>query len=278
MASLIRSGFGALSKINDLVIRLPESRIIKERVVYFGGDIQDVERSMRHHVSKRDFVDWSLEATAEILAKRFGPYSVVVIVRPSEYYLDVFSVFRNFVASDEHSNPTFEKDTDKAWRQLDSIMEKVRSEVETAGVVSAFDAHPITLIGFSKGCAVLNQLVHEFIFIRERTPEKRSDLKTPRAVHEMFWLDGGHNGESDTWVTDPAVLKAFSEYYKNRPMKLFVHVTPYQMNDIKRPQIKRHKLQFCEIVRGLGMALHDETHFQNQKCSIETHFEVLTTF
>ena len=240
---------------------------------------------MRHQESKREFLHWSLEATAEILVNRFGPDALVVVVRPSEYYLDTFSIFRNFVACDQHSSPMFEIDTDKAWQQMDRIMEKVKAEVEAGaigveGIGSAFDTHPIALVGFSKGCAVLNQLIHEFTFIRERTSdaEIRSDLKTPLAVDRIFWLDGGHNGEADTWVTDRAVLKAFSDCYQNRPMKLHVHVTPYQMNDPNRPQIKRHKLKFCEIVDSLGMALHDETHFRNQQCSIETHFEVLTAF
>ena len=236
---------------------------------------------MRHQESK--FLHWSLEATAEILANRFGPDALVVIVRPSEYYLGSFSVFRNFVGCDQYGNPMFDTDTDKAWQQMDLIVEKVRTEVEADGIGvegagSAFDNHPISLVGFSKGCAVLNQLLHEFIFVGKRSNEIRSDLKTPLAVDNVFWLDGGHNGESDTWVTDRPVLEAFSDFYRNKAMKLHVHVTPYQMDDRNRPQIKRHKLKFCEIVTSLGMALDDKTHFQNQKRSIETHFGVLTAF
>lgn len=283
MASLIRSGFGALSLINDLLIRVPESNLIKQRVVFFGGDIQDVERSMRDRESKRDYLHWSLEATAEILANKFGSHALVIVVRPSEYYLDVFSVFRNFVKCDEHSSPIYEMSTNKAWRQMDRIMEKVQTDLVAekrgfGGLGNTFDSLPVSLVGFSKGCAVLNQMLHEFVFIQEKPMDNRCDLKTPGVVENMFWLDGGHNGESDTWVTDAAVLKAFSDFYKGKLMKLFVHVTPYQMDDPNRPKIRRHKLKFCEIVKQLGMTLHDETHFRDQKRSIETHFEVLTSF
>lgn len=281
MASVIRSGFGALSEINDLLIRLPESREIKERIVYFGGDIQDVERSMRS-TSKRDFLHWSLEATAEIFARKFGRHALVVAVRPSEFYLDSFSVFRNFFACDAHSNPIYSTNTDKAWRQLDRIMGQVRVEVEKVSNISVVGSSwgdlPISLIGFSKGCAVLNQLLHEFVHVNDQSVEKRGELKTPSAVEKIYWLDGGHNGDSDTWITDRTILEAFYEYNKNSSLQLFVHATPYQMEDSRRPHIKRHKLAFCEILKSLGMMLHDQIHFRDQKRSLEIHFEVLTSF
>ena len=139
--------------------------------------------------SKRDFLHWSLEATAEILARKFGRHALVVAVRPSEFYLDSFSVFRNFFACDAHSNPIYSANTDKAWRQLDRIMGQVIFEVEKDSnlsvVGSSWDDLPISLIGFSKGCAVLNQLLYEFVHIEDRSMEKRTELKTPSAVDKM---------------------------------------------------------------------------------------------
>jgi len=285
--SIIRLGFGALSKVNDLIVRMPESLPLRERVVYFGGDIQDVESVMRQHVSNYQFVNWSLEATAEILVKRFGPNALVVVVRPSDYYLATFSLFNNFLSSDAEGNPSFDASTDKAWRQIDLIMEEVNEKVDwkpsttgnhaekIADSPQSFHEIPLTLLGFSKGCAVLNQLVHEISFLLEVTDV---NLKSVRVVRTMYWLDGGHNGKADTWVTDESVMEAFSKFYAEKKLDLHVHVTPYQMDDARRPHVRRHKLRFCELARKYDLTLHDETHFPRQNRAIELHFDILTSF
>ena len=262
---------------------------------------------MRRRESSRRFVAWSLEATVELLARKFGPSALVVAVRPDEFHLGTISVFRNFVASDAHGNPFFDGTTDKAWRQLDDIMEAVEENVARGdgGPTGAgsgdgggggdsnadFRRSPVSLVGFSKGCVVLNQLIHECSsFSRdEKRPEETTTttttttttatwLKTPAEVKKMYWLDGGHNGTSDTWVTDGDALAAFSDFYRSKPLEIHVGVTPYQMNDRRRPHIGRQKLTFCRMIAESGLSLREKTYFQDQNRSIETHFEVLTAF
>ena len=41
----------------------------------------------------------------------------------------------------------------------------------------------------------------------------------------MVWLDGGHNGTEDTWVTNPDVVKSLAA----TNIKLDIRVTPYQV-------------------------------------------------
>ena len=235
---------------------------------------------MRLHPFKKAYINWSLETTAEILTKRFGPEALIVVVRPSEYHLGTFSKFTNFVSTDEESSPIYCRETDKAWRQLDDIMEEVHKGIERENPIAhlnceAFLDTPIAVVGFSKGCVVLNQLLHETVHLRNVT---QMESKSPIHVHKMFWLDGGHNGTSDTWVTDESVIKSFADFYTNSAMEIFVHVTPYQMNDDNRPHIGRQKAIFCQLAKRNGLVLNDKTHFENEKRAIEIHFEILSSF
>ena len=242
---------------------------------------------MRRHQSNHRYATWSLEATADILSAKFGPDALVVVVRPSEYYLGTFSIFRNFVASsDSMGSPLFNSNKVTGWRQLELVMEAVREKISEEEVLKllanchlgSYHETPLTLIGFSKGCVVLNQLLHEFVFMRGLTESDPRKPSMPSNVEEMYWLDGGHNGASDTWLTEEAVIESVAEFYKDKKLELSVHVTPYQMNDARRPHIGRHKAAFCEFVRKHGMILSDKLHFVNQKRTIDVHFEVLTAF
>ena len=62
---------------------------------------------------------------------------------------------------------------------------------------------PMKIVGFSKGCVVLNQFLYEL-------PTMKSDdedmVAFVRRVTDMYWLDGGHSGGSNTWVTDHTAL------------------------------------------------------------------------
>ncbi|XP_062959842.1 mitochondrial protein C2orf69 homolog isoform X2 [Cynocephalus volans] len=79
-----------------------------------------------------------------------------------------------------------------------------------------------TLIGFSKGCVVLNQLLFE---LKEAKKDKNIDTFI-KSIRTMYWLDGGHSGGSNTWVTYPEVLKEFAQ----TGIIVHTHVTPYQID------------------------------------------------
>ena len=107
-------------------------------------------------------------------------------------------------------------------------------------IPSAVGAASFTLIGFSKGCVVLNQLLYE---LKEAKKDKNTDafLKNIKAI---YWLDGGHSGGSNTWVTYPEVLKELAQ----TGIEVHSHVTPYQVFDTMRSWIGREHEKFVRIL------------------------------
>ena len=63
----------------------------------------------------------------------------------------------------------------------------------------------VTLIGFSKGCVVLNQFLHEFHNLISSEPCETLDFV--RRIKDMYWLDGGHSGGKNVWITSKSLLE-----------------------------------------------------------------------
>ena len=74
---------------------------------------------------------------------------------------------------------------------------------------------PVTLIGFSKGVVVLNQVLRELSTLSDHN----------LTLTSMVWLDGGHNGGRDIWPTDRRLLQRLAE----AGIKVEVRVSPYQV-------------------------------------------------
>ena len=81
------------------------------------------------------------------------------------------------------------------------------------------DSTPVTLIGFSKGVVVLNQVLRELSTLSSHS----------LSLVSMVWLDGGHNGGRDIWPTDRGLLQRLAE----SGVRVEVRVSPYQ---VKRTQ------------------------------------------
>lgn len=268
---------------------------------------------MMNHRDNGRYVQWNSIATAELLAKRF-PTAMVMVFKPQSMHLNTFSVYSQFVESNDFGCPKHSRDFG-AWRTLSVIYHEViknglislkdlcttekaeslqsseNSSVEdsdnlhevreyelacvdkvvgdgTTSFNSSVADIPIHLIGFSKGCVVLNQLLFEI----EAACKDGSTL-LPR-VHAMTWLDGGHSGGSNTWLTDRSVLKCFASL----PITVSVHVTPYQVKDEMRAWIGKEKRRFVEQLTKEGMKITDKIHFEDDPKSIENHFRVLEVF
>lgn len=90
----------------------------------------------------------------------------------------------------------------------------------------------------------------------------------------MYWLDGGHSGECNTWVTDEKYLDPLAK----RIPSIKVHVTPYQVNDITRPWIGKEEKIFVDKLKELGANIKVKKHFSDKEPSLFYHFKLLECF
>lgn len=72
------------------------------------------------------------------------------------------------------------------------------------------DKYDISLIGFSKGCVVLNQFLYEFHYLKTLTPDDQTSMDIVSRIKDMYWLDGGHSGGKNTWITSRPLLETLT--------------------------------------------------------------------
>lgn len=128
----------------------------------------------------------------------------------------------------------------------------------------------LTLVGFSKGCVVLNQMAYE---LRGARADPRTSAFVER-ISDMFWLDGGHPGGSETWVTDREVLKELAA----SGVSIHVHVTPYEVRDPMRAWVGREYRHFIQTLEELGACPSKKLHYEDEPPSIQNHFRVILEF
>jgi len=256
------------------------------------------------------YAKYSLDHTAQLLASRF-PQSLVMVVKPQEMFLNIYSIFSNFVDFTNRTEPSHCHNYGgifhlvKLYRNMIKELEKFEaSETDlNSGFIKTLSAqiHPnqsnnfsgkfqtnhmdhkncsqytcidsnvkISLVGFSKGCVVLNQFLYELPLVEDNRQIKIFMSK----VKAMYWLDGGHAGKQNTWVTNDEVLKTLTDY----DLGVSVHVTPYQVKDIKRPWIGREQILFVSKLKQLSARINVVKHHFDEPGSIENHFNVLNQF
>lgn len=139
----------------------------------------------------------------------------------------------------------------------------------------ALDETRLTLVGFSKGCVVLNQLIYEFHYTKTLTPGDAHMMRFMERVEAMYWLDGGHAGGKNTWITARSLLETLTRL----DVSVFVHVSPYQVQDEGRPWIGREERAFTALLRKLGAKINRYLHCAaGTPQSLQMHFEVLANF
>ncbi|XP_015270188.1 PREDICTED: UPF0565 protein C2orf69 homolog [Gekko japonicus] len=127
-----------------------------------------------------------------------------------------------------------------------------------------------TLIGFSKGCVVLNQLLYEL----EEAKQDKDLAAFIKNIQAIYWLDGGHSGGSNTWVTCLDVLKGFAQ----TGIAVNAHVTPYQVFDTMRSWIGKEHKRFVQVLEELGANVYSQLHFADEAPSLDNHFRVHEVF
>uniref|UniRef100_A0A0P4W9Z6 Uncharacterized protein n=1 Tax=Scylla olivacea TaxID=85551 RepID=A0A0P4W9Z6_SCYOL len=138
------------------------------------------------------------------------------------------------------------------------------------------DLDEIILIGFSKGCVVLNQIITELhALMTVESLQNKQTVNFIDKVHNMYWLDGGHAGGRNTWITSPSILKSLAA---QQHISIHIHVTPYQVHDEFRPWIGKECKSFYDILRRAGAKVDYLLHFEEESPSLLWHFRILNNF
>lgn len=91
----------------------------------------------------------------------------------------------------------------------------------------------------------------------------------------MYWLDGGHGGGKNTWITSRSLLETLCRLAIN----VHVHVTPYQIQDDHRPWIRKEEKAFTDLLKRLGASFDRHLYpSEANSTNLFTHFEVLNRF
>ncbi|RUS80822.1 hypothetical protein EGW08_011403, partial [Elysia chlorotica] len=210
-------------------------------------------------------VQWNIENTAALLHQKF-PSSLVFVIKPTRMHLNTFSVYSNFVESNDFGCPIHDSGYG-ALRHLTLIYKSACSTVADSTI-------PVSVVGFSKGCVVLNQLVYEIPSACYFDCEVKKFLL---AIKNLYWLDGGHSGgdvQMANQHAEPRLVTSLAEL----DCHIHVHVTPYQVHDTLRPWIGRHYRRFCKLLHSTKANFSKEVHFEQEPGSLENHFKVLEVF
>ncbi|KAA0203417.1 hypothetical protein HAZT_HAZT009810 [Hyalella azteca] len=249
---------------------------------------------------------WDLDSVCEMLSSR-KPNSHIMVVRPSRMehminYYDNFVTLNRFGGPDylkgRHAIPhlfhlvhnTLKTVQEPPFRSLITGRELISEDSNVCSNDASQDnagnarqihgdaIDSISLVAFSKGCIVLNQLVTELYLLSE-LPEELQTLYTNflKKVSEIAWLDGGHQGREGAWITNPNFLKKLLAFLPQ--LLVTIHVTPYQMHDATRPWIGNECRRFESLCRTAGGNVSFTLHGGDIKNpSIRTHFMALDAY
>lgn len=268
---------GIAGRCNDIIYSRPTILPSHDILVYFGGDVQDTRENMEQHADSKKYIEWSLQNTGHILSTNF-PRKHILIIRPSRMYVTrnaMFSCFDNFVPSNEYGVPSFVP-THNALKHLQELVISCLEHIQTCNVDEDsthfnIERTKLSLMGFSKGCVVLNQLLHEFHYYQIKSKPDADVNCFIKLTESIWWLDGGHAGPKDTWITERSILESFAKLRIN----VHVHVTPYQIEDVYRPWIHEEENEFCNTLQNMGISVKRILHFADKPRNLKLHFNVL---
>jgi hypothetical protein len=249
--------------------------------------LQDYKEKMLAHRDNRLYAEWDLESSAAIISNRF-PSSHVWTVKAAQMIVGTFNIFSNFVKwTDVPSGGIgpVHQPGQRSWHHLRSLLQNAvmrmnaacdqainRHSVPNAACYGeTFNANlPTVLVGFSKGCVVLNQLAYDLASL---SGDEDTDVENfVNLVESVYWLDGGHGGGAETWVTRDDVLAYLTRF------EIHARVTPYQVNDFLRPWIGREHEAFVAGLQRHKAKVDDILLFGDQPRSLENHFRILRLF
>ena len=257
------------------------------------------------------YSQWCYENTATILSDKFKDAGIWMMT-PSRMLRNIFSCYSQFVQSSLVGVP-FYKGSYGGIPNLQHLLVKAISCIHNIGLheatlegrsIEAIAHLPVVLVGFSKGCVVLNQFLYEIMyftrgedlscsgecevsddsmhtckhsFLKQHTRGEKAmeDVNLfIKGITDMFWLDSGHSGAVGAWVNNGALL----ENLVATKIRIHVHVTPYQVHCPSRPWIGEEERYFVDTLKQLNIDVTEQLHFEDKESSLENHFKVLEEF
>ncbi|RDD40044.1 UPF0565 protein C2orf69-like protein [Trichoplax sp. H2] len=231
---------------------------------------------IKNQINKK-YSHWHYHHVLEIIQKKFAD-SHILIIKPSRMHGQMYSCYDHFLHCDAYGNPDYNKPSDYAIDHLETIIlntiKEVNKDLRRNDYVK-YDL-PTVLIGFSKGCVVLNQLILELSNRKKCISENACDtnINLFKRIAGIHWLDGGHSGENGTWLTNEGVI---NDLVSNVPL-VCCHVTPYQMMDGTRPWVYLEYERFVQLLNKSGGNIKTYNYFMDKPRSIDYHFNLLEAF
>jgi len=246
---------------------------------------------MISHRDNHRYAQWDVESTAALLMRRF-PRSHIWVIKAEQMELGTFSIYSNFVDWKSIAGGPSHHPGERSWHHLQQLMVSAVNQMNTCSdgnddtcsaaatsIPSEDRIHssglPVILVGFSKGCVVLNQLAYDRAATLNTKTTEMDDARAKefaQLVTEAYWLDGGHAGGRETWVTDDNVHRSLAG------VSIHCHVTPYQIKDSSRPWIGKEQKRFITGLTKHKVTFTNTVHFADEPRSLENHFRILETF
>eukprot|EP00111_Clytia_hemisphaerica_P023361 TCONS_00068781-protein len=254
---------GLPSKLNEVYIS--KSERINQLVILFPGDVQECYKEMMLRRDTR-YKEFCYENCTKWLHQVFND-SCIFVVKPSRMHLHTFACYEHFLDTNDVGMPNYKtEDKPKAWLHLRALLQSCTSKYDAD---KTWNDKPISLVSFSKGCIVLNQLVLELPLLVET--QKQSLLTN---IQTFCWLDGGVPGNSGAYPRNEKCIELLSKYVPN----IEVHTTPYQMKDPLRVWISKEKKRFVQLLKKYKAGLIDCSYFENGVPDLNMHFNLIHSF
>lgn len=258
------------SRKNDVIVC--HGSTIDRHIVLFPGDVQDYRDSMLKHRDNHRWARHNLEDTARRVHRRF-PCACVWVIRACKLHLNTFACYGNFVTCNMFGVPSYSHTEVTALSQTAHLLDQcIRSHFEDSFHKELLEK-PVAVVGFSKGCSVLNQMLHEWNLLSSSPNNCQRTEQFSSNITHLCWLDSGNCGHSGAWVTDSVCLTAVPQ-----EVCFHVHTTPYQTNDKFRPWIGEEHATFVDHLKNNSRKHVERIHFEDEEPSLENHFKLLRSF
>ncbi|CAG2174640.1 unnamed protein product [Oppiella nova] len=238
---------GLTNRFNDIVYKSPKEVIpnaIGGRIVcYFGGDVQDLKSEMSANGAEehKKLIDYCLEDMTTILSDKWST-SHVLVIRANRFHNNTYAIYDNFVVSDSFGCPKHQF-SKQSLIHLRLLLLNCFNQLNLN--LDLRSDHKLVIIGFSKGCVVLNQMLHSFYV----------SLDEPELKELMDSID--------------SMLTHLPPVSPPRLQSGIVHNTGF------RPWIAKEENIFFQTLTQLGANPQRVLHFAGEDNSLEMHFKVL---